>query len=640
MDKSLRNGFLKSSKGVWYSIPGEAVNGLKVPSGENELFEDGEAFKYVASLIDRLLCKKEVSLIGFDGFLGVDWSNITNRLNDELVSKAINTLFVDFSSCFKEKDEIEEMLNPYLTIDPEWGRVYRGRPDDLLDATRLKELKTQFKNLKEKSSLKQLTVCFGCFSAIPYLRKLYDMIFYVDMTIEEFFRRWREDGLIYALGSKNDSPIYLDQKRFYYVDYVLLRKHKKYLLRYIDWYIIDEGDHYKMMASDLLSRVCSALAKRPFRPKPFYIPGVWGGEWLKALKPGLRKLLPSPDIPISWEIDVLDIWQSVRVSISRSVLEIPLLTILWKEGRNILGEYVHKKYRGRLPLTMSYDDTYNSGSLAKGEGLAIQVHPHRNYLKRHFNELYGHHESYYVLDTGSGAKTYQGLRENADIDEFYRDVVRAVKYGIPFDHNKYVDSFPSRRGDLFLNPAGTIHASGYNQVVIEPDLVPLEYPGYIFHFYDYLRLDLDGKPRGIHPDHAFRVLKKNRRTNWVVKNLQLKPRLIRKGDGWCEYLIGECKEAEYRMHRLEFIERVEDKTDGAVQLLTLVDGVSVLIKSGDEEFKLNFGETVIIPSSLGRYSIICLNCGDGNIRTPAGTSLGPVCKVLKFFVKPIVKREG
>jgi mannose-6-phosphate isomerase class I len=636
MEQKSKEEIFKSCKGVWYSIPGEAVNELKISAGESELFEDGEAFKYIASSIDKLLCRRKVGLIAFDGFLGVDWSNIINRLSAELSDRDISVMFVDFSSCYKEAGEIERMLDPYLNVDPEWGRVYRGHLNDFLDAARLEELKMQFKNLRrERKDSRQLTVCFGCLSAVPTLRKSYDMVFYVDMTIEELFRRWREEGPIYALGSKSNSPIYLDQKRFFYVDYVILRKHKKYLLKYIDWYIIDEKHRYKMISSDLLSRICSALARRPFRPKPFYIPGVWGGEWLKMLKPELKKLLPSPDVPISWEIDVLDLLQSIRVAVGGMVLEIPLLIVLWKEGRNILGEYVYRKYRGRLPLTMSYDDTYNSGSLAKGEGLAIQVHPNRSYLKKHFGELFGHHESYYILDTGPGAKTYQGLKEEADVDEFYRDVVRALKYGIPFDHNKYVNSFPSKRGDLFLNPAGTIHASGYNQVVIEPDLVPLEYPGYIFHFYDYLRLDLDGKPRGIHPEHAFRALKKNRRTSWVLKHLQLKPRPVREGDGWCEYVIGECREAEYRMHRLEFTGSIRDNTYGTVQLLTLVDGVSVLIKSGDEEFKLNFGETVILPASLGEYSITCVDCGGPNVKTPAGTQLGPICKVLKFFIKPL-----
>jgi len=623
---------LKSSKGAWYSIPGEAVNELRVHAEENELFRDEEIFRYIARLIEEQHKREKSALIAFDGFVGTRMDEIISKIEDELES-SINIEFLDFSTCFKGANEINGIIRPYLDVDPEWGRVYRGRPKDLLDLTRLEEIRKYCVSIKRGKHSSKVVVIYGAFSAVPPLRRLYDSIFYVDITIEELFRRLRETGKVCALGSRRDSASLLDPKRLFYVDYVLLRKHKKYLIKYIDWYIMDGEQQYMMISSSLLNKICSDLADGPIRPKPFYIPGVWGGEWLKALKPKLKEILLSPKVPISWEIDMVDILQSVRVSVDGVILEMPFLTLLFKEAKHLLGGYVYRRYRGRLPLTMSYDDTYNSGKLAKGEGLAIQVHPDRKYLKEHFNENFSHHESYYILDVGPGAKTYQGLKENADLEEFYEDVVKAKDYGIPFDHNKYVNSFPSKRGALFLNPAGTIHASGRNQVVLEPDLIPLEYPGYIFHFYDYLRIDLDGKPRGIHPEHAFGALK-NRRTKWVVEHLQPKPKLIREGDGWREYLIGECREAEYVMYRLEFLREIEDDTHGIVQLITLVDGkiVSVESKNRKRGIKLNFGETAVIPASYGKYIIKCLDNGVG-WRTPAGTPLGPKCKILKFSIK-------
>jgi len=633
MKEKLDADILKHSKGAWYSIPGEAINKLTISAEENELFEDERVFGKIISQIQDQSQRGEPCLIAFDGFLGTKLREIVSRVDEELKNRGIETHLLDFSEYFRGSNEIKNELEPYLNVDPEWGRVYRGRPKDFLDLRRVEELRRYCQRMKRNKRLGLITIVYGTFSAVPPLRKLYDIIYFIDITIERLFRRLRETGEAYALGSRLNSPVPLDPKRFFYADYVLLRKHKKYLLNYIDWYILDEYPNYKMISASLLNRICSDLAEGPIRPKPFYIPGVWGGEWIKSLKPKLREVLLSPDVPLSWEIDLVDILQSVRVSVDGTILEIPLLIVLWKEGKRILGKYVYKKYRGRLPLTMSYDDTYNSGSLAKGEGLAIQVHPGRSYLKRRFNENFGHHESYYILDVGPGAKTYQGLKEDADVTEFYEDVIKAKEHGVPFDHNKYVDSFPSRRGDLFLNPAGTIHASGRNQVVLEPDLIPLEFPGYVFHFYDYLRIDLDGKPRGIHPEHAFQALK-NRRTRWVVEHLQLKPKLLRAGDDWREYLIGECREAEYMMCRLEFLTEIGDNTHGTVQLLTLVDGKTVVIKSkdGKKEFKLNFGETVIIPASYGEYTIECLDHGDG-WRTPAGTPVGPTCKILKFFIK-------
>ncbi|RLF05338.1 MAG: hypothetical protein DRK00_04700 [Thermoprotei archaeon] len=622
---------LKKCKGMWLSIPGEAVNVLEVPVKEGELLEGEEVYSQIARLIADMIGRRGKCLAAFDGMVGVEFSELLSKVGNELEEMGVSTSLVNFSYCFKEPEEIKEILRPYLEVDPEWGRVYRRPPKSLLNLEEVDRLAKSYAEFKREASNEAL-ICYGPLSTIPPLRRMYDLIFYVDMTVEELYNRMRS-GKVHALGSRPESPMYLDIKRFFYVDYVIVKKHRRYILRYIDWYLLEEGrGSYKMVSAPLFERICNELIKGPFRAKPFYIPGVWGGEWLKELKPALKKLLPSPDVPLSWEIDVVDNVQSVRVKVGGVLLEIPLITILWKKGREILGDYVYKRYHGRLPLTMNYDDTYNAGPLAKGEGLAIQVHPHRSYLKKVFNENFSHHESYYILDVGPGAKTYQGLKEDADIEQFYKDVIRALKQGIPFDHNKYVNSFPSRRGQLFLNPAGTIHASGYNQVVLEPDLIPLEFPGYIFHFYDYLRKDLDGKPRSIHPKHAFSVLKRHYRTSYVTKYLQPKPKLVRAGEGWREYVIGECREAEYVMCILEFEKRIEDSTHGTVQLLTLVDGWKALIKpkGGGREFKIGFGETVIMPACVGSYEIVCL-CDKGV--TPAGTPLGPGCKVLKFFVR-------
>ena len=79
----------------------------------------------------------------------------------------------------------------------------------------------------------------------------------------------------------------------------------------------------------------------------------------------------------------------------------------------------------------------------------------------------GQDESFYIVATGPGSKVYLGLKEEADKDEFYEMVRRAETKGVPFDHDKYVNSIPSKAGDLFLIPAGTVHASGRNEVVLE-----------------------------------------------------------------------------------------------------------------------------------------------------------------------------
>src|SRR5437762_8156856 len=109
------------------------------------------------------------------------------------------------------------------------------------------------------------------------------------------------------------------------------------------------------------------------------------------------------------------------------------------------------------------------------------------------------------------------------------------EYGTWFDTDKYVNKGPARRHDHFLIPAGTIHCSGRNSMVLEISATP-----YIFTFklWDWGRMGLDGKPRPIHIDHGRHNLQFQRTTEWVRSNLVNRIEPIARGDGWREERTG------------------------------------------------------------------------------------------------------
>ena len=106
---------------------------------------------------------------------------------------------------------------------------------------------------------------------------------------------------------------------------------------------------------------------------------------------------------------------------------------------------------------------------------------------------YTQDESYYMLDAGADGTVFLGLKNDADPAQMERDLRLAQQDPAkPFPAERYVNQWPARKHDHFLIPAGTIHCSGRDGVVLEISATP-----YIFTFklWDWGRTGLDGRPR-------------------------------------------------------------------------------------------------------------------------------------------------
>jgi len=602
---------------IYYSID-EAINDVKIPQdrADSIIVGSDKISKFISDLvINQKKTRKDAYLLAFDGFLGVDWGPIVPPVNKLLKEKGLEVTIIDFSSYYKSPSQIEKMIHPFLSSDSSFGYAFNGKLDSFLNSRSIKDLKKKLKNCKKKSKNNsfKVIISFGYGSAIPLLRKLYDQIFYFDLTREELFNQ-SERHPIFFLGSKGQGPaVHEFLRRFYYIDSRALNKQKKYVLRYLNWYVeCNFSSEPKLISKDIYYRILSSVAERPFRIKPLYYPVTWGGNWLKKIK-NLPKTMPN-----SGQGCIVASENSIRIRVNNLlILEIPFINLMWKESIKILGSHVSKKFHGDFPFTYWYDDGIEGGNMA------IQVHPNDSYIREQFNEPIRQDESYYILHTGPGAATYLGLKEGANLHRFYKEAERAEKRGIPLDYDRYVNSIPTKPGDYFLIPAGTVHASGRNQVVLEVDGGIATYsPGYTFHIYDYLKPDLDGKLRPIHLKHAFNVIKEYRRANWVLTNLKQTPKLIRSGDDWAEYLLGRRDDMYYTVYRLEFTTQIEDDTKGGLTLLSLVEGDSVIVQSqsdSEKRYELEFPDTLTVSACVGKFLIT--------------SSKGGPCKVVKALIK-------
>ncbi len=315
----------------------------------------------------------------------------------------------------------------------------------------------------------------------------------------------------------------------------------------------------------------------------------------------------------AWSYELITPENGVMFQDGALRIEVPFELLMAQAALNIQGEQVLEHFGDSFPIRFNYDDTMGGGNLS------CQVHPQADYARREFGLDYTQDETYYVMRTGTGGLCYLGLKEGLDPQAFRRAAEHARDQGIPFDTEDYVNAWPARVHDLFLIPAGTVHNSGSNNVVLEISATPYLYT---FKIYDYLRRDLDGKLRPIHIERAWDNIEFSRQTRWVRRNLMPSPSIIRAGEGWTEYSIGDHPLLFFAIHRAEFGQTYEDNTQGErFHVLNLVEGEAAVIEWSGGAHTLRYAETIVVPAATGRYRLRYKSSG--------------LCKVVKAYVKDL-----
>ena len=368
-----------------------------------------------------------------------------------------------------------------------------------------------------------------------------------------------------------------------------------------DYFFLD-NDHGKlqMMPFSSFADICAQLVKYPFRTKPCYLEGVWGGSYMKK-----QRNLPKEMRNAAWVFDFIPMEVSLLIEAGDEMLDINYCSFVHKEGVNLMGQKCVDKYQGYFPIRFNWDDSYHSTG-----NMSVQCHSDGKFNIENYDEFGRQDESYYVVVTGHEAKTFIGFRDDADIPQFFKEIEDADTRQIPCDYMKYVSYEPSVPGLQVMLPAGTIHSSGRNQVILE--IGSLTIGSYTYKMYDYLRLDFDGKQRPIHTYLGEKCVNQERRYSVIhdpnsPDYIVQQPRLDAKGEGWEEYILGENPQMYISLRRLEF-EKVceQDTKNEKFHVLTLVDGDKVRVRSVEHPeryFDMDFMEIVCVPADMGKYVI-------------------------------------
>ena len=550
--------------------------------------------------------KSEGVIIGLDGYTTANWDQFINLLARECAVNGLEFEAVDsLARVLKSGKEIDEMIDSRLIwdtkIDPTllYGKLYHGGYIGLFDQTRVAQFQ---KDIPEMKVPGKLVVVAGYGSMIPELRDMYDVKCWFDITPMKAMIRIRS-GEYSNIGKERPGIINRTIRRCYYCDFECAVQLRKELWKnnVPDYYFIDnDSKRLQMMPFEAFSDICQQLVKYPFRAKPCYLEGVWGGSYMKK-----QRNLPKEMRNAAWVFDFIPMEVSVLVEAGKEVLDINYCSFVHKEGVKLMGQKCVDKYQGYFPIRFNWDDSYHSTG-----NMSIQCHSNGKFNVENYNEFGRQDESYYVVITGHEAKTFIGFRDDADIPQFFKEIEDADTKQIPCDYMKYVSYEQSVPGLQVMLPAGTIHSSGRNQVILE--IGSLTIGSYKYKMYDYLRLDFDGKQRPIHTylgekcvnqDRRYSVIHDPDSPDYIVQE----PRLDAKGEGWEEYILGENPQMYISLRRLEF-EKVceQDTKNEKFHVLTLVDGDKVRIRSVEHPerfFDLDFMEIACVPANMGKYVV-------------------------------------
>ncbi|HYF76582.1 MAG TPA: class I mannose-6-phosphate isomerase [Symbiobacteriaceae bacterium] len=538
------------------------------------------------------------AVIAVDGMWGVAWEVLTEALRTGAAGRGAACEVIWTADYLRGPAELRAHFQPWLTENPVFGRVCTEPLAAYFDAARLSAA------VEEARSRATVVIVAGPYSLGACQA---DVGIYCDLPRAEIIRRQTEAGLP-NLGDDRRLSAGEKYKIAYYVEWPLLEAHKRAILldpRAAHWYAdcSDEAQPVVLSRQALLEAV-AGLASKPFRCRPFFMPGVWGGQRLKEVAD-----LPPAWPNCAWDFEVVFAENAVTASTGGAAFALPFHLLLWLQPVNLMGELVYRQFGEFFPIRINYLDTMG------GTNLSLQVHPHHTYMRNQFGEPIGQDESYYIVEAEPGSKVYLGLKESAT-QEGLREAVRgAEEAGVPFAVTDYINEFDAKVGDLYLIPAGTLHCSGANNLVLEVSSTPY---WYTFKVYDYLRPDLAGKPRPINSEHGFAVIDFTRRTEWVERHLVPKPVLLRQEAGGAEYHLGSTAMTFYAVNRLDIETSMTDQTGGGFVLLTLVKGQGARVVAAGDAAEIGYLETWVVPASVGQFTVEAVD--------------GP-CQVVKSYVR-------
>ena len=307
------------------------------------------------------------------------------------------------------------------------------------------------------------------------------------------------------------------------------------------------------------------MTLRPARLEPQFVPRIWGARSLAPLFPEKQSLRE----PIG------EVWLTGNdCRFADGPFAGERLGDTWpRMGEEWAGKLASRQ-RKQFPILAKF--------LFPEDKLSVQVHPDDDYAIR--NETVaggvGKTEMWYVVSARPGAEVRVGLKPEVNAERFRNAIADNTA-------EELLESVPVKAGDAVFVPAGTVHTIGPGMILCEVQ----QNSDITYRVFDFHRLGPEGKPRDLHIDKAFEVIRFGKQAGGKVTP-------TRKEEAHKGSVLVDCPHFSVAKFTFAEPQHVID-SERRLRLIIVLEGRGMLrTQPGDAKIEYSRAQGWLIPSGV------------------------------------------
>ena len=310
----------------------------------------------------------------------------------------------------------------------------------------------------------------------------------------------------------------------------------------------------------------------PLKFAPLYHARMWGGTMMSEY---LHRDVPVQDTPIGEAWEIVDRPEAVSRVINGALTGWTLRQLMETGGPDITGK---TETDNRFPLIVKLIDA--------DQRLSLQVHPDAAAAAALGDGAEAKTEMWYLLAHRPGARIFAGLTRRATRQRM-RELLRTK------DIEELLQSHDSHVRDTYFLPAGTLHAIGGGNLLLEIQ----QNSNTTFRLSDWNRVGPDGQPRQLHIEQGMQAIQFVNRSSPRIAAASDEPAHSRRLP-----LITHCPHFRVDELRLQSVWHDDTAATGSFHLLTAINEPLQITSCGVKTMA-EPGETILVPFICGKYEI-------------------------------------